>query len=52
METVSRSSAEVSSAEEQADSLLDHPMSGLVVVAGFVGGFLVFGLSLLTTVSP
>jgi len=52
METVSRSSAEVSSAEVQADSLLEHPMSGLVVVAGFVSGLLVFGLSLLTTVSP
>lgn len=41
-----------SSEEAQADSLLDHPASGLVVLAAFVSGLAVFGLSVLGSVVP
>ncbi|MGW9566073.1 hypothetical protein [Prescottella equi] len=38
--------------EVQADSLLDHPTSGLVILAGLVGGLVVFGTSVLGVMVP
>lgn len=46
MKTVSGSSQET-----RVDSLLDHPTSGFVVVAGFVSGLVVFGVSVLGVIS-
>lgn len=46
MKTVSSSSEET-----RGDSLLDHPTSGFVVVAGFVSGLVVFGMSALGSIA-
>ncbi|MCA1004552.1 hypothetical protein LCL87_02370 [Rhodococcus hoagii] len=46
MKTVSSSGQEA-----RVDSLLDHPTSGFVVVAGFVSGLVVFGVSVLGAIA-
>ncbi|BDE58084.1 hypothetical protein Br6_01589 [Rhodococcus sp. Br-6] len=52
METVASSAVSGTKEEVQADSLLDHPTSGLVILAGLVGGLVVFGTSVLGVMVP